>query len=415
MRVLFVAMANSIHSIKWIRQVGDQGWDLHLFPSVDTGLVMEGLPHVTVHHSVFTPTFGDLRHSGPEQWLRVVTNPVRQLGLPVPYAKASAMARRILMTATPSYRAWQLAGLILTLRPDVIHAMNLQSGAYLVDEARAILKRLAPKFRFPPWIAANWGSDIYLFGHMPDHEAKVRSVLEHCDAYFCECQRDVQLAQQFGFKGRVLPVFPNAGGFETDQMGVLANGKPTSRRKTILIKGYQGVMGRALVALRAVALCQDLLREYEIGIYSWGEEVRVAALMLHQETGLDIRLLERAPYDQMLRRFADARVYVGLSISDAISTSLLEAMALGTFPIQSGTACADEWIESGRTGLIVPPEDPQIVAQALRRALTEDELVDHAAEENLGVVRSRLDAKRLRELAVEIYHTVLQDRRTNAG
>lgn len=415
MRVLFVAMANSIHSIKWIRQLGDQGWDLHLFPSIDTGMVMEGLPQVTVHHSVFTPSFGDLRHSGPEQWLRVVINPVRQLGLPVPYTKASAMARRILMTATPSYRAWQLAGLILTLRPDVIHAMNLQSGAYLVDEARAILKRLAPKFRFPPWIAANWGSDIYLFGHVPEHEARVRSVLEHCDAYFCECQRDVGLARQFGLTARVLPVFPNAGGFETQHLQSLARAIPTSQRRTILVKGYQGVMGRALVALRALALCQDLLRDYQIGVYSWGEEVRVAALMLRKETGLDIELLDRAPYEQMLGRFAKARAYVGLSISDAISTSLLEAMALGTFPIQSGTACADEWIESGRTGIIVPPEDPQAVAQALRTALTNDGLVDTAAEENLAVVQSRLDARRLKELAVGIYHTVLEERRTNTA
>ena len=31
---------------------------------------------------------------------------------------------------------------------------------------------------------------------------------------------------------------------------------------------------------------------------------------------------------------------------------------MGSFPIQSDTACADEWIEDGVSGLIVPPEDP---------------------------------------------------------
>ena len=40
MRVLFVAMADSIHTARWIRQLQGQGWDLHLFP-VDTS---GGLP-----------------------------------------------------------------------------------------------------------------------------------------------------------------------------------------------------------------------------------------------------------------------------------------------------------------------------------------------------------------------------------
>lgn len=406
MRVLFVGMANSIHTVKWVRQLGDQGWELHLFPSVDSGQVLPGFPKLTVHHSVYAPGGGPEPASGPgtaSDGLSEDAGKPRIRGVPLPHPKAAAMVRRILMTATPGYRAWQLAGLILALRPDVVHGMNLQSGGYLVDEARQLLQRWAPKFRFPPWIASNWGSDIYLFGHLPEHEPRIRSVLEHCDAYFCECQRDVGLARQFGLKGKVLPVFPNAGGFDVEALRPLAEQVAPSKRHWVLVKGYQGVMGRALVALRAVAMCRDVLADYDIGIYSHGEEVRVAALLLRKETGLRIHLLERASYAEMMARFGAARAYVGLSISDAISTSLLESMAMGTFPIQSGTACADEWIVSGRTGLIVPPEDPAEVASALRLALKDDALVDQAARENLAVVRSRLDAKRLKESAVEIY------------
>jgi len=71
----------------------------------------------------------------------------------------------------------------------------------------------------------------------------------------------------------------------------------------------------------------------------------------------------------MLHYYGRARIYIGLSISDAISTSLLEAMVMGAFPIQSCTACADEWIEDGKSGFIVPPEDPHVIAEAIRRAL----------------------------------------------
>jgi glycosyltransferase involved in cell wall biosynthesis len=98
-----------------------------------------------------------------------------------------------------------------------------------------------------------------------------------------------------------------------------------------------------------------------------------------------------------------------LSISDAISTSLLEAMVMGSFPIQSWTACADEWIEDGRTGLLVPPDDPEAVEAAIRNALSNDGLIDRAAEENLRTATLRLDQERIRPMAVGIYTRVAAD------
>jgi glycosyltransferase involved in cell wall biosynthesis len=80
---------------------------------------------------------------------------------------------------------------------------------------------------------------------------------------------------------------------------------------------------------------------------------------------------------------------------------------MGAFPVQSWTACADEWIEDGRTGLLVPPDDPEAVEAAIRKALTEDGLVDGAAEENLRTAALRLDRERIRPMAVGIYTQVV--------
>ena len=84
-------------------------------------------------------------------------------------------------------------------------------------------------------------------------------------------------------------------------------------------------------------------------------------------------------------------------------------MAAGSFPIQSWTACADEWIEDGRTGLLVPPDDPEAVEAAIRNALADDVLVDRAAEENLRTATLRLDRERIRPMAVGIYTRVVAD------
>jgi len=113
----------------------------------------------------------------------------------------------------------------------------------------------------------------------------------------------------------------------------------------------------------------------------------------------------------MLRYYSRSRIYIGLSISDAISTSLLEAMVMGAFPIQSYTACADEWIVDGKSGFIVPPEDPDVIAKAIRRALRDDALVDQAAEINAKTANARLDYSIIQPQVVKMYRDILEERK----
>ncbi len=80
---------------------------------------------------------------------------------------------------------------------------------------------------------------------------------------------------------------------------------------------------------------------------------------------------------------------------------------MGTFPIQSCTACADEWIEDGKTGFIVPPEDTDIIEKFIRRALLDDELVDQAAEINAQTARERLDQTLISQKVTAFYEQVM--------
>jgi glycosyltransferase involved in cell wall biosynthesis len=205
----------------------------------------------------------------------------------------------------------------------------------------------------------------------------------------------------------VLPVVPNSGGFDLDRITYLQQSGPASSRRVIVVKGYQHWAGRALVALRAIALCAQELADYEIAVCLAPNDVKIAAEVLAHDTGLKVQIVPPCSHDEMLRLLGRARIYLGLSISDAISTSLLEAMVMGAFPIQSNTACADEWIIDGETGLLVPPEDPEIVATALRRALSDDAVVDHAALRNRCVARERLSVQVIQPRVVHMYRNLL--------
>jgi glycosyltransferase involved in cell wall biosynthesis len=111
----------------------------------------------------------------------------------------------------------------------------------------------------------------------------------------------------------------------------------------------------------------------------------------------------------MLKYFAHARIYLGVSISDAISTSMLEAMAMGAFPLQTNTACCNEWIKDGVTGFSIPPDDIEFIGEKIRKAILDDELVDRAAEINWTTVCERLDQSILKVKEVAFYDQIFSD------
>ena len=132
-------------------------------------------------------------------------------------------------------------------------------------------------------------------------------------------------------------------------------------------------------------------------------------MSVSRNTGIPIETIPYCSHDEMLSWYGRARIYIGLSISDAIPTSLLEAIVMGSFPIQSNTGAAEEWIFDGETGFIVPPEDPEIVAEAIRKAVRDDNLVDSAVEANYRVAEDRLDEDLIWPQVVGYYQKILNE------
>jgi glycosyltransferase involved in cell wall biosynthesis len=400
MRILFVGMANSIHLSRWIAQLSDQGWDIHIFP-VDN-LAEKTLRQVTLHDVIFYL---------PKTTLQALDSSVKLDGLYWTSLKqiwrlpkiGPRLGQRVLRRLRPQWptRAWRLAQTIRRIKPDIVHSLEIQHAGYLTNYARAIYGT-----GFPKWIVSNWGSDIYLFGRLHEHIPQIKAVLSACDYYHCECQRDVEIARQFGFEKEVLPILPVAGGHNVKHMRRLREPISTSAKRLIVLKGYQNWAGRALVGLRAIELCADLLHNYRVAINLATVDVIMAAELISERTGIPISVVPYGPHDDILRLHGRARISIGLSISDGISTSLLEAMIMGSFPIQSHTGCGNEWIEDGRSGFLVPPEDPIAVADAIRRAVMDDQLVDCATEINDKIIDERLDISVIKPQAIAMYQYI---------
>jgi hypothetical protein len=399
MKILIIAMSNSIHTTRWVSQISDQGWDLHLFPTDIFVAPQPSLKNIRIHapgiikylsktyinnkNKIENPKYAD-------DFLTLITEGPNSL----------SWTKTLLKKLLNYNQNKELINTIKRIKPDIIHSMHIQVAGYMTLKAK---KKITGKF--PKWIVNNWGSEIDLFSRIPSEEIKITEVLANCDYYKCECNKDIPLVKLLGFKGKFLPVIPNSGGIDFDIVSKLRKPGLISDRRIILLKGYQNWAGRALVGLRALERCADLLNGYRILIYSsHTADVIISAKLFSKKTGIESEIVPvNTPHEKILSLHGQARISIGLSITDAISTSLLEAMVMGSFPIQSETSCANEWFKDGTTGILVPPEDPEIIEKAIRKALTEDDLVNNAAELNYAELFKRLERIKVKKEVIEMY------------
>ncbi len=393
MKILFVAMPFSIHTARWLSQLTHTGWDIHLYSS------MPGyLPHDFISDITFYDNFYLLQGSPTNK--NKFKSPTLHAFSFIKNQFAKKIIRKIAgVTKIQRSAIDQLSEIIHGLKPDIIHSFETQHSGYLVTEAK---KKYGSGF--PVWIHSNWGIDLHFFGKLKKHIPLIKETLSAIDVLVVEGRRDEMLARNFGFRGLV-EFFPSVGGgFIIPDIHKII----TSKRKKILVKGMQDLVRRGLVALRALERCADLLEEYEIVLYSSNEITQAAAELFFFNTGKKITVINHMSHGDMLQLNAEARLNICVNMSDGLPNAMLEAMMMGAFPIQSYTSVADEWIEHERTGMLIPPEDPDIIEMAIRKALTDDEMVDNAARVNRKKISEQLDYEKIKIAAQSLYTSVIK-------
>jgi glycosyltransferase involved in cell wall biosynthesis len=293
------------------------------------------------------------------------------------------------------FRGSLLKASIKSFQPSIVHSLELQNAGYVA--LRALSAGRPKDLRL---LVTNWGSDIFWFQRFPKHKAKLEKLLQLADLYSAECERDVVLARNLGFAGQAMPVIPNAGGFSEADFAIPRLNP--SERKTIALKGYHGWVGRAKVSLDAVREMSEELQGHQIVVYSANRSVLKLAKQVSKQTGLEITAFGKGAmsHKQVLEMFAKSKIYVGLSESDGISTSMLEAMAMGAIPVQTSTACCDEWFVD--SGVAVHEITVPAVKNAIREGLKLAEDPDNA-EKNLETIKTRASAEMVKKIALTFY------------
>jgi hypothetical protein len=284
---------------------------------------------------------------------------------------------------------------IRSSRASIIHALELQNAGYVALRALSTGKPKGLKL-----LVTNWGSDIFWFQQFPNHKVRLQKLMQLADVYSAECERDITLAKNLGFTGQAMPVIPNAGGFSEADLAIPRLNP--SERKTIALKGYHGWVGRAKVSLEAVREMSEELRGCKIVVYSANRSVVKLAKQVAKQTGLEINAFGKGAmsHKQVLEMFTQSKIYVGLSESDGISTSMLEAMAMGAIPIQTSTACCDEWF--GDSGVAVHEITVPAVRDAIKLGLKLAEDPGNA-DKNLRTIKNKASVDVVKKIALTFY------------
>ena len=362
-------MADSVHLGRWLEQFEGADFQFHLLPSS---------PHRRLHSKVHR-----LRKSG---FLKMSWH-LRFLALPV------WLLDRLL---SDWIRGALLAFESRRVRPDIVHILEFQNAGYLYLRARKLSGTLAQV----PVLLTPYGSDMYWFRRFKNHKSKLQELLRVASAMSCECRRDELIARELGYSGPFLPRIPAFGKVDP------AGGRNTKdQRNAIVIKGYQNKWGRALNAIEAVRRVESKIAGYEIHIFSCNVRTLLAARLWRKKSNLEIFTYRKnaLSHTEVQELFSKALIYVGLSVSDGISASMIEAMVNGAVPIQSDTSCCGEWLENGKGGFLVKYDDIQQIERHISFIVESLDFQREAAKINEAALNEKLNGPSLELAAHSTY------------
>ena len=261
-RILIVGMHTSVHVWRWLDMIDREDAAILVFPVYvhEWNLIfppnMRHIPLSEVSASLL-PGFGSC--SQKMSTARATPSSICSMAI--------VGGVTVFWVETVIAAPGRLRECIARFDPEVLHSMEVQLAGYLCLETARRMRS-----GFPPWILSNWGSDIALFHKLPEHQPRIREICRRIDYYLAECVRDHRVAREYGYRGPTLPVIPASGGRNVAALAARARVRPSERRK-ILVKGYHGWSGRALLALSAVALARKHLAGYQIEVSLVGAAV----------------------------------------------------------------------------------------------------------------------------------------------
>jgi len=308
----------------------------------------------------------------------------------------------------------EIRKLILRFDADLVH--SLDHRADIVAMAAARLTGKAALASFFGW--TNWDENCRkgrLYAWLD------RKFLKRADAMIVDSAHIATHMQWPQGEGAPLAVIPNgvdARRFDPDKVTDTLKEQFFNDPNVIVL----GMVGRVhpnkgqvdfIQAAASLAAGQPRLRflvigDAPLGFEDYYREVndRIASLGLQ-----DRALVTNVPSAQIPVVMNSIDLLLAPSYQESFSYTLLEAMAMETPVIASNAGGTPEMISDGENGLLVPPGDPQALAQAADRLLSDASLSSRMGRKARQIILKDWSIDIMADRTMRVYEEVLACRR----
>lgn len=285
------------------------------------------------------------------------------------------------------------------VQPDIVHSFAM----YLA--AAPILSSMIQKPQIK-WVYSSWGSDLFYRQNISHNLIEIKKVLPHIDYLITDCKRDHILSKSFGFNGKFLGVFPGRGGYDLRKVQPYI--LPIEKRRKIIVKGYHNHLGKSIFVLKSLLLIREMIKDYEVVVFGCSKKVLDYCQQNNLSDFINIRVLKQVPHEELLREMGESLIYIGNSISDGIPNTLLEAIIMGAFPIQSNPGGAtSEIINNGKNGFLIHnPEDEFAIGELIKNALSNIDLIKRAVRFNTENIKPHLERDLIKVSVLKAYDKI---------
>jgi len=300
---------------------------------------------------------------------------------------------------------------------DVVHALRIPYEA---------MTALAACPRGVPLTVSIWGNDLTL--HASTNRIiglATRRVLARADMLFADCERDIELAQRWGFRpGLSTAVLPGGGGIQLHRLAevrrapesALADFLLSNHRLIVNARGCREYVCNDILLKALSFLAADLDPSVRIVFVDAGHDRALCRSVENHPLASQIVVTGKYLPSEMFSVFDRTEIYVSITAHDGTPNSLLESMAAGAIPVCGDLPSIREWIDHESNGFLAAFDDVGEVADALRSALNlSDADRNTIRAKNARIIAARAERGTTGRRAVDKYRGLVkqyQDRAT---
>lgn len=316
--------------------------------------------------------------------------PTSQKGLVSRFRSMFMRARYILGPLTLPYYGFKLNRIANKIRPDAVHALRIPFEGMLGS-------MLSHRY---PLAVSIWGNDLTLHAKGSWIMGRLTTAaLRRADALAADAARDIRLGKLWGFgPEKQTLVIPGNGGISLSDIRLISddgqanlNWLPKDHHIIINPRGFRPGSVRNDTFFKSIPLVLSKVPNTLFLCCSMAGQPEALEWISRLKIEKNVVLLPTLKQTDLWPLFGRAEASVSVSQHDGTPNSLLEAMALGCFPIAGDIESVREWITPGENGILIDPSSPEQLANAILCAMGNAHLRRQAADMNRQLILTRAE------------------------